>query len=974
MKTLTIQASHDRTSKARVASTETFKPRLNVGTEGLLDIFRKKAVAKEIAEDPARISVNSKNASQMMQTVHHYLETPEAYLPSGEKVTVTTNIFGEDLRNLSVDKLLSELDKFVNNWKKDAETFLKFARKEAPFRKKITYEAEQAFLHAVRGGQTGMVGEEIMQKHVLPHLDKFFPTAGDAMASGSLPTIGCHGPLHKFVQIDAKLHKYTSIEDGSHSSHNEKIAVPVPSLSRRDLDRLFKILDKFAGKAKNGNNLDAYDNYVGEISGESEANDVFFLNKGMMLSSEEDTAEMVPVVWNSGVDSGYTVLDEYLNHVYSVIFTWCQIGLLSLRRNLSAAVENYEEVKDDQEALAAAAVKAYAEFTPATEGFVDVVKGAIASIKNAVSGDKKGTKYKLEDDQYGNLKIGKKQQGKALKALVDEALADTYQKKDWVSEHLSRVPVSTEHQEFTSLYIDGEPVAIDKVVSEFEKFYSLVQAAARKEQPFVSKRRKLFEQACKAARESDEPADAVRNIFLENKDFLKSPYIKRMPRQFTAGGIIGYKGPLVEVKGENSWVAWGDRDKLSYPAPTQTDFQKYIDALKGLLDLQDKIAADKAIEEVAHMCPHLDEVPEDVDEVDGNDFDYFISDQNMVEFGDVSYALSYQVGRAQLAIYHLLFTASSLSAANEGLMDFIKDLFDTDERSVKKILSGKKDVVAEVKQLFEKNYNNPAWIAKIPQTGFIHKAGKYDVLFYQGRPFIDGDKITAHVNEIVRYVETGCRRLSKDVELRAKLVKQLGRRGEDKQIKDAVDEIQGEVIKIAERFKSTFKPIEIIGSGVWFEPAQNGLSVSIAGVAKADKPAQSISAASVPYIRKNAVGTVTGLVEAIGKLQQMSEDYKVGFVDSMLGDGDAVFFEAFDQLEGRRKSMVTGVLFDEGTGGDYDVGSPAAVARALSEHLGKVLRAYVSWLFDRGAVAGTHEENIENFKDDMGSRYGYRPN
>lgn len=642
-------------------------------TESLFDFIKRNKVRGEVAADPTVISTEKKSAEQMVVTVRHYLEKPECYIPSNEKITVKTNIFGEKPGSLNISQLIGQLEKFIDNWSKDSNAVLKAARQESIPRNKYCLQAWNDFMGRIKSGETGMVGETTMQSIIIPNLGKFFPTVADQMAAGKLPVFGCHGPMHEFREVNNKYKNFHTAEPGPFSSHIPASEVVIPALSARDLERLAKALDKFASKSTSDDIFAEFSKSISDIIDESELKDRNFCEKGIMRSSENETAAIVPAIWNSGVDSGYTLLEEYMNYVYSVITAWSKIALLSLRRNLSVAVENFEEIKDSPEALGEAVADAYAEFTPATEGFIDTIKQAIKKVTG-----KNNDRFRPDGAIHGGF--GFSDVNKKLEGILDDALKNTYDNPKWVEKNVSEVPSNEFHKNYGIFYKGGKPVEVSKIVYEFEGNFKALGKVAAVEAPHIGLRKEIYKELEKIANNGDPEERVAQTIALydKNKKALETHLDSRIPSSVTSGDFIGCNGSLIDKEDTSLNTFWPSKDTkpFSYPTPTKQTYPEYVKALRGLLELSDQINKFlKSPEGRKFSLPYFEDIPQYVwDDMEVEHEDYYdkilsnvSSTQSRSELIDFYYELRNQVYDAATCMYNILFNQGELKVANEDI-------------------------------------------------------------------------------------------------------------------------------------------------------------------------------------------------------------------------------------------------------------------------------------------------------------------
>jgi hypothetical protein len=282
MKTLSIASPYE--SKPR-ASTETFTP----ACEGIFDFLKRSKVEKEVKSDPTRISTENKAVHQMLLTIKHFIENPDAYTFHGEKVTVKTTIFGGQAPTGSASSLISELEKFTKSFPGEMSKLSQQDKAEFKPRNKHCDNLEAEFNKVRSNGPD--VGEEFVRKHIYPIAGQFIPTATTMLVEGKLKITPCHVPLFKTDLVTFDWGKDGRIEElGSRYEGTETV---IPALSPTDGERLLKLLWSLVGKTKvsvpAGSSgltylkMEEAEQYIDDDVG-------FYYDKGMVRSCTTDDA------------------------------------------------------------------------------------------------------------------------------------------------------------------------------------------------------------------------------------------------------------------------------------------------------------------------------------------------------------------------------------------------------------------------------------------------------------------------------------------------------------------------------------------------------------------------------------------------------------------------------------------------------------------------------------------------------------
>lgn len=929
MKTLSIASPYESKPKA---STETLTP----ACEGIFDFLKRSNVEKEVRTDPTRISTEKKSVDQMLLTIKHFVENPDAYTFHGEKITIKTAIFGDQGPVGTVSSLISELEKFVKSFPGEMNKLANQSKTEFNSRAKHCYKLESEFNKIRSEGQN--VGEEFVRKHIYPIANQFIPTGPTLLAEGKLKITPCHVPLleTELISFDwGKEGRYKEIKSSA-----DAIEVVIPAISPTDGERLFKLLWSFIGKAKftvpvGSTGLVYLKMEEAERCVSNE--DGFFLNKGMIRTcTTDDAACLVTQVWGDGIGSSANdLIDLFNEHIYAVMRTWTIIALKSLKRNPNVALEEYYD------------------HTPACEGFVDVIKAGFEKLTG--TGDKR-EKHKLAKDKYGNSTFNPKQQGKKLHEIVSEALADTYNNPKWVEKYVDNTSSMYEHAEMGYLYAGKRLVKLEDLVGELKKVRGFLDDLRRREQPFIDVRLDVYKKVETISKiaGSEQRVKLAIELYDKHKDKLESFIGSRIPTSIAKYEAVGCQGPLFVHNPPTYNYYYPSKGKsFEYPIPSKENYKVYIETLNALLketeDFDNFLQNDHGF-----SVPYFEDLPEFIwDDMEGTEYDEYYdkylsnvgSTQSREELVDFYYSYRNILANITIAVYHLLFNAQKLNPANEGLVDFFKEMFSSEKSDIKKIVKGTKESEAEVAALIQKTYNNPSWVAKVPETAIPLKGAEFGYLFFAGKQ-LDSNGVLTKSQELFKVADTGVSRLAKNAEVRWKIIQSLQQYDDDYSYKHRVDDKEDMIQKVFGEFTSFFKPMPVIGSQKpWFTPTDyTYLTLAIEPYSEA---AKSITKADIIKLRDQVPVVTKELLRMIASLTESAcSGHSPGNEERMLADDEEVFFEALE-LEHDRGSMITHALFD-GEGGDKEeAGTAPAVALRTAFLLTHVLKAYLTWAFKR---------------------------
>lgn len=920
MKTLSIASPYESKPKA---STETLTP----ACEGIFDFLKRSNVEKEVKSNPNRISTEKKSAEQMMLTIKHYLDNPDAYSFHGEKVSINTKIFGGNPGSLNLQAILNQLENFAKSWYRDFQAADRFSNSERKVREKHTEALKKEFWELVKTNPDD-AGAVLYETKIKGMMGQFTPNGAAAYAEGKLKFTECHAALWEYETYKASWGQAYGIGNALY----EKVDVTVPALNQSTGERLFKILMSFA-QEKNGTftfpevdkAFDACDN-----------DDRFFADKAMHRTCKGgDDSWAYSVIWNSDGDSAQSLMENYVNHVYDVLYAWVKIAVMSLQRNPNVALEEYYD------------------HTPACEGFVDVIKAGFEKLTG--TGDKR-EKHKLAKDKYGNSTFNPKQQGKKLQEIVSEALADTYNNPKWVEKYVDNTSSMYEHAEMGYLYAGKRLVKLEDLVSELRKVRGFLDDLRRREQPFIDVRLDVYKKVETISKiaGSEQRVKLAIELYDKHKDKLESFIGSRIPTSIAKYEAVGCQGPLFVHNPPTYNYYYPSKGKsFEYPIPSKENYKVYIETLNALLketeDFDNFLQNDHGF-----SVPYFEDLPEFIwDDMEGTEYDEYYdkylsnvgSTQSREELVDFYYSYRNILANVTIAVYHLLFNAQKLNPANEGLVDFFKEMFSSEKSDIKKIVKGTKESEAEVAALIQKTYNNPSWVAKVPETAVPLKGAEFGYLFFAGKQ-LDSNGVLTKSQELFKVADTGVSRLAKNAEVRWKIIQSLQQYDDDYSYKHRVDDKEDMIQKVFGEFTSFFKPMPVIGSQKpWFTPTDYAyLTLAIEPYSEA---AKSITKADIIKLRDQVPVVTKELLRMIASLTESAcSGHSPGNEERMLADDEEVFFEALE-LEHDRGSMITHALFD-GEGGDKEeAGTAPAVALRTAFLLTHVLKAYLTWAFKR---------------------------
>lgn len=920
MKTLSIASPYESKPKA---STETLTP----ACEGIFDFLKRSNVEKEVKSNPNRISTEKKSAEQMMLTIKHYLDNPDAYSFHGEKVSINTKIFGGNPGSLNLQAILNQLENFAKSWYRDFQAADRFSNSERKVREKHTEALKKEFWELVKTNPDD-AGAVLYETKIKGMMGQFTPNGAAAYAEGKLKFTECHAALWEYETYKASWGQAYGIGNALY----EKVDVTVPALNQSTGERLFKILMSFA-QEKNGaftfpevdKAFDACDN-----------DDRFFADKAMHRTCKGgDDSWAYSVIWNSDGDSAQSLMENYVNHVYDVLYAWVKIAVMSLQRNPNVALEEYYD------------------HTPACEGFVDIIKAGFEKLTG--TGDKR-EKHKLAKDKYGNSTFNPKQQGKKLQEIVSEALADTYNNPKWVEKYVDNTSSMYEHAEMGYLYAGKRLVKLEDLVSELRKVRGFLDDLRRREQPFIDVRLDVYKKVETISKiaGSEQRVKLAIELYDKHKDKLESFIGSRIPTSIAKYEAVGCQGPLFVHNPPTYNYYYPSKGKsFEYPIPSKENYKVYIETLNALLketeDFDNFLQNDHGF-----SVPYFEDLPEFIwDDMEGTEYDEYYdkylsnvgSTQSREELVDFYYSYRNILANVTIAVYHLLFNAQKLNPANEGLVDFFKEMFSSEKSDIKKIVKGTKESEAEVAALIQKTYNNPSWVAKVPETAVPLKGAEFGYLFFAGKQ-LDSNGVLTKSQELFKVADTGVSRLAKNAEVRWKIIQSLQQYDDDYSYKHRVDDKEDMIQKVFGEFTSFFKPMPVIGSQKpWFTPTDyTYLTLAIEPYSEA---AKSITKADIIKLRDQVPVVTKELLRMIASLTESAcSGHSPGNEERMLADDEEVFFEALE-LEHDRGSMITHALFD-GEGGDKEeAGTAPAVALRTAFLLTHVLKAYLTWAFKR---------------------------
>ena len=920
MKTLSIASPYESKPKA---STETLTP----ACEGIFDFMKRSNVEKEVKSNPNRISTEKKSAEQMMLTIKHYLDNPDAYSFHGEKVSINTKIFGGNPGSLNLQAILNQLENFAKSWYRDFQAADRFSNSERKVREKHTEALKKEFWELVKTNPDD-AGAVLYETKIKGMMGQFTPNGAAAYAEGKLKFTECHAALWEYETYKASWGQAYGIGNALY----EKVDVTVPALHQSTGERLFKILMSFA-QEKNGaftfpevdKAFDACDN-----------DDRFFADKAMHRTCKGgDDSWAYSVIWNSDGDSAQSLMENYVNHVYDVLYAWVKIAVMSLQRNPNVALEEYYD------------------HTPACEGFVDIIKAGFEKLTG--TGDKR-EKHKLAKDKYGNSTFNPKQQGKKLQEIVSEALADTYNNPKWVEKYVDNTSSMYEHAEMGYLYAGKRLVKLEDLVSELRKVRGFLDDLRRREQPFIDVRLDVYKKVETISKiaGSEQRVKLAIELYDKHKDKLESFIGSRIPTSIAKYEAVGCQGPLFVHNPPTYNYYYPSKGKsFEYPIPSKENYKVYIETLNALLketeDFDNFLQNDHGF-----SVPYFEDLPEFIwDDMEGTEYDEYYdkylsnvgSTQSREELVDFYYSYRNILANVTIAVYHLLFNAQKLNPANEGLVDFFKEMFSSEKSDIKKIVKGTKESEAEVAALIQKTYNNPSWVAKVPETAVPLKGAEFGYLFFAGKQ-LDSNGVLTKSQELFKVADTGVSRLAKNAEVRWKIIQSLQQYDDDYSYKHRVDDKEDMIQKVFGEFTSFFKPMPVIGSQKpWFTPTDyTYLTLAIEPYSEA---AKSITKADIIKLRDQVPVVTKELLRMIASLTESAcSGHSPGNEERMLADDEEVFFEALE-LEHDRGSMITHALFD-GEGGDKEeAGTAPAVALRTAFLLTHVLKAYLTWAFKR---------------------------
>lgn len=920
MKTLSIASPYESKPKA---STETLTP----ACEGIFDFLKRSNVEKEVKSNPNRISTEKKSAEQMMLTIKHYLDNPDAYSFHGEKVSINTKIFGGNPGSLNLQAILNQLENFAKSWYRDFQAADRFSNSERKVREKHTEALKKEFWELVKTNPDD-AGAVLYETKIKGMMGQFTPNGAAAYAEGKLKFTECHAALWEYETYKASWGQAYGIGNALY----EKVDVTVPALNQSTGERLFKILMSFA-QEKNGaftfpevdKAFDACDN-----------DDRFFADKAMHRTCKGgDDSWAYSVIWNSDGDSAQSLMENYVNHVYDVLYAWVKIAVMSLQRNPNVALEEYYD------------------HTPACEGFVDVIKAGFEKLTG--TGDKR-EKHKLAKDKYGNSTFNPKQQGKKLQEIVSEALADTYNNPKWVEKYVDNTSSMYEHAEMGYLYAGKRLVKLEDLVGELKKVRGFLDDLRRREQPFIDVRLDVYKKVETISKiaGSEQRVKLAIELYDKHNDKLESFIGSRIPTSIAKYEAVGCQGPLFVHNPPTYNYYYPSKGKsFEYPIPSKENYKVYIETLNALLketeDFDNFLQNDHGF-----SVPYFEDLPEFIwDDMEGTEYDEYYdkylsnvgSTQSREELVDFYYSYRNILANVTIAVYHLLFNAQKLNPANEGLVDFFKEMFSSEKSDIKKIVKGTKESEAEVAALIQKTYNNPSWVAKVPETAVPLKGAEFGYLFFAGKQ-LDSNGVLTKSQELFKVADTGVSRLAKNAEVRWKIIQSLQQYDDDYSYKHRVDDKEDMIQKVFGEFTSFFKPMPVIGSQKpWFTPTDyTYLTLAIEPYSEA---AKSITKADIIKLRDQVPVVTKELLRMIASLTESAcSGHSPGNEERMLADDEEVFFEALE-LEHDRGSMITHALFD-GEGGDKEeAGTAPAVALRTAFLLAHVLKAYLTWAFKR---------------------------
>ena len=921
MKTLSIASPYESKPKA---STETLTP----ACEGIFDFLKRSNIEKEVKSNPNRISTEKKSAEQMMLTIKHYLDNPDAYSFHGEKVTVNTKIFGGNPGSLNLQAILNQLENFAKSWYRDFQAADRFSNSERKVREKHTEALKKEFWELVKTNPDD-AGAVLYETKIKGMMGQFTPNGAAAYAEGKLKFTECHAALWEYETYKASWGQAYGIGNALY----EKVDVTVPALNQSTGERLFKILMSFA-QEKNGaftfpevdKAFDACDN-----------DDRFFADKAMHRTCKGgDDSWAYSVIWNSDGGSAQSLMENYVNHVYDVLYAWVKIAVMSLQRNPNVALEEYYD------------------HTPACEGFVDIIKAGFEKLTG--TGDKR-EKHKLAKDKYGNSTFNPKQQGKKLQEIVSEALADTYNNPKWVEKYVDNVSSMYEHAEMGYLYAGKRLVKLEDLVSELRKVRGFLDALRRREQPFIDVRLDVYKKVETISKiaGSEQRVKLAIELYDKHKDKLESFIGSRIPTSIAKYEAIGCQGPLfVHNPPPYNYYYPSKGKSFEYPIPSKENYKVYIETLNALLketeDFDNFLQNDHGF-----SVPYFEDLPEFIwDDMEGTEYDEYYdkylsnvgSTQSREELVDFYYSYRNILANVTIAVYHLLFNAQKLNPANEGLMDFFKEMFSNDTKKLDVIASGTKDSKKEIQNMIQKTYNNPSWVAKVPESSTGLKAAELGYLFYDGKQITDGNELLAKARELFNIASSGLTRLAKTGDIRWDIINELGHSVEEQNFKDKIHDKKADIEKLFKEFASYYKPTKVIGSSEpWFTPTN--LPRLAVPVVPFSGEVKSISKADIIKLREQVPKVVEELTKMIATLSEDARDgHSPGSQYEMLADNEEVMYTA-SELPQPYAAMVINVLFD-GEGPETDVvGTAPAVATRASFLLTRVLKAYLTCAFKR---------------------------
>jgi hypothetical protein len=248
--------------------------------------------------------------------------------------------------------------------------------------------------------------------------------------------------------------------------------------------------------------------------------------------------------------------------------------------------------------------------------------------------------------------------------------------------------------------------------------------------------------------------------------------------------------------------------------------------------------------------------------------------------------------------------------------------------------------------MIQKTYNNPSWVAKVPDSPTGLKAAELGYLFYDGKQITDGNELLAKARELFTVASSGLTRLAKTGDVRWDIINELGHSVEEQNFKDKIHDKKADIEKLFKEFASYYKPTKVIGSSEpWFTPTN--LPRLAVPVSPFSGEVKSISKADIIKLRDQVPKVVDELTRMIATLSEDARDgHSPGSQYEMLSDNEEVMYTA-SELPQPYAAMVVNVLFD-GEGPETDVvGTAPAVATRASFLLTRVLKAYLTWAFKR---------------------------